>query len=84
MPDRAVPRSRARRPSRRAASASAAVTYDHLPVAECGNFWMENDQANTLAGGDVSKYSLSVDWAALAAGPRRRSPSRPATPTAGT
>jgi hypothetical protein len=43
------------------------VTYDHLPAAECGNFWLENDQANTLAGGDVSKYSLSVDWRALAA-----------------
>jgi hypothetical protein len=43
------------------------VTYDHLPAAECGNFWMENDQANTLAGGDVSKYSLSVNWARLAA-----------------
>jgi hypothetical protein len=43
------------------------VTYDHLPVTECGNFWMENDQANTLAGGDVSKYSLSVDWRRLAA-----------------
>ncbi len=27
---------------------------------------MENDQANTLAGGDVSKYSLSVDWQQLA------------------
>lgn len=44
------------------------VTYDHLPAAECGNFWMENDQANTLAGGDVSKYSLSVDWSQLADG----------------
>ncbi len=43
------------------------ATYDHLPAAECGNFWMENDQANTLAGGDVSKYSLSVDWRRLAA-----------------
>ena len=39
----------------------------HVPVVECGNFWMENDQANTLAGGDVSKYSLAVDWAELAA-----------------
>jgi hypothetical protein len=43
------------------------VTYGHVPVAECGNFWMENDQANTLAGGDVSKYSLSVNWQQLAA-----------------
>jgi predicted esterase len=40
---------------------------DHVPVVECGNFWMENDQANTLASGDVSKYSLSIDWAQLAA-----------------
>jgi hypothetical protein len=43
------------------------VTYGHLPVAECGNFWMENDQANTLAGGNVAKYSLRVNWARLAA-----------------
>jgi hypothetical protein len=42
------------------------VTYDHVPVTECGNFWMENDQGNTLGGGDVSKYSLSVDWRQLA------------------
>jgi hypothetical protein len=40
---------------------------DHIPVVECGNFWMENDQANTLATGNVSKYSLAVDWAQLAA-----------------
>jgi hypothetical protein len=40
---------------------------DHVPVAECGNFWMENDQANTLATGNVSKYALTVDWAQLAA-----------------
>jgi pimeloyl-ACP methyl ester carboxylesterase len=32
-----------------------------------GNFWMENDQADTLAGGDVSKFSLPVDWSQLAA-----------------
>ena len=42
------------------------VSYDHLPAAECGNFWLENDQANTLAGGDVAKYSLSIDWRQLA------------------
>ena len=51
---------RRRRPQRRRPA------YDHLPAAECGNFWMENDQANTLAGGDVAKYSLSVDWRQLA------------------
>jgi hypothetical protein len=37
-----------------------------IPVVECGNFWMENDQADTLATGDVTKYSLAVDWSALA------------------
>ncbi len=46
---------------------AAAGETDHIPVVECGNFWMENDQANTLATGNVSKYSLSVDWAQLAA-----------------
>ncbi len=40
---------------------------DHVPVAECGNTWMENDQANTLATGNVSKYALAVDWSQLAA-----------------
>jgi predicted esterase len=40
---------------------------DHVPVVECGNFWMESDQANTLATGNVSKYSLTVDWSQLAA-----------------
>jgi dienelactone hydrolase len=33
-----------------------------------GNFWMENDQADTLAGGDVSKFSQLVDWSALSSG----------------
>jgi hypothetical protein len=42
------------------------VTYDHQPVTECGNFWMENDQANTLATGDVAKYALTVNWHQLA------------------
>ena len=40
---------------------------NHVPVSECSNYWMESDQANTLATGDVSKYSLSVDWPQLAA-----------------
>ncbi|HET9718642.1 MAG TPA: hypothetical protein VFP55_01040 [Solirubrobacteraceae bacterium] len=53
------------------------VTYDHLPAAECGNFWMENDQANTLAGGNVARYSLSIDWSRLAAHVRTPAP----TPT---
>ncbi len=40
---------------------------EHIPVAECGNMWMENDQANTLATGDVSKYALAVNWSQLKA-----------------
>jgi predicted esterase len=47
---------------------------NHTPVVECGNFWMENDQANTLAAGDVSKYSLAVNWAQLAAGAQTPEP----------
>jgi hypothetical protein len=40
-----------------------------VPTVECANNWMENDQANTLRGSapDVSRYSLTVDWPALAA-----------------
>jgi hypothetical protein len=37
----------------------------NIPVAECGNFWMDNDQANTLAAANVSKYALAVDWSQL-------------------
>ena len=33
-----------------------------------GNFWMEDDQADTLYSGDVSKFSLLVDWSQLGAG----------------
>jgi pimeloyl-ACP methyl ester carboxylesterase len=40
---------------------------DHVPVTECANFWMESDQANTLATQNVSKYSLAVDWSQLSA-----------------
>ena len=32
-----------------------------------GNFWGEDDQADTLAAGDVSKFSQVVDWSSLAA-----------------
>jgi hypothetical protein len=32
-----------------------------------GNFWMEDDQADTLAQGDVSKFAQTIDWSALAA-----------------
>ena len=40
---------------------------NHVPVIECSNYWMESDQANTLATGNVSKYSLTLDWSQLAA-----------------
>ena len=32
-----------------------------------GNFWMEDDQADTLATRDVSRFSLLLDWSQLAA-----------------
>jgi pimeloyl-ACP methyl ester carboxylesterase len=41
---------------------------DGIINAVTGNFWMENDQADTLANGDVSKFSLLVNWSQLAAG----------------
>lgn len=50
--------------------APAPPADQHVPVFECGNFWNENDQAQTLATGDVSKYSGQLDWRALA---RKRS-----------
>jgi len=40
---------------------------NHVPVVECSNYWMESDQANTLATGNVSKYALTLDWSQLAA-----------------
>jgi hypothetical protein len=40
---------------------------DHVPVVECSNFWMESGQANALATGDVSQYSLPIDWSQLQA-----------------
>jgi dienelactone hydrolase len=43
-----------------------ALGADGLARAVIGNYWMENDQADTLAGGDVSKFSLLVDWTKLA------------------
>ncbi|HVB91927.1 MAG TPA: hypothetical protein VND70_07480 [Acidimicrobiales bacterium] len=46
--------------------AGSAAMSGTIPVAECANFWMENDQADTLAAGNVSKYSLAVDWTQLA------------------
>ncbi len=45
----------------------AALGLDGLARSITGNFWMEDDQADALAGGDVSKFSLLVDWSALGA-----------------
>jgi pimeloyl-ACP methyl ester carboxylesterase len=44
-----------------------ALGADGITRSVTGNFWMENDQAETLQGGDVSKFSLLVDWSQLAA-----------------
>ncbi|HEX4012245.1 MAG TPA: prolyl oligopeptidase family serine peptidase [Solirubrobacteraceae bacterium] len=46
----------------------ATLGLDGLARTITGNFWMEDDQADTLAAGDVSKFSLLVNWAQLAAG----------------
>ncbi len=43
-----------------------ALGADGIARSVTGNFWMEDDQADTLASGDVSKFSLSVNWSALA------------------
>jgi pimeloyl-ACP methyl ester carboxylesterase len=40
---------------------------DGIARTVTGNFWMEDDQADTLAGGDVSKFSQLVNWPALEA-----------------
>ena len=40
---------------------------DGIARSVTGNFWMEDDQADTLASGDVSKFSQVVDWSALEA-----------------
>ncbi len=57
-----------------AASAQAALAatpvgstlgLDGLARTVTGNFWMEDDQADTLATGDVSKFSELVNWSAL-------------------
>jgi dienelactone hydrolase len=55
----------------------AALGADGLARSITGNFWMEDDQADTLAGADVSKFSMLIDWDALAA--RRSTP--PPQPT---
>jgi dienelactone hydrolase len=45
-----------------------ALGADGIARSVTGNFWMEDDQADTLAAGDVSKFSLTVDWSQLAGG----------------
>ncbi len=44
-----------------------ALGADGIARSVTGNFWMEDDQADTLAGGDVSKFSELIDWSALGA-----------------
>ena len=44
-----------------------ALGADGITRSVTGNFWMENDQAETLESGDVSKFSLLVNWSQLAA-----------------
>ncbi len=39
---------------------------DGLARSITGNFWMEDDQADTLATGNVSSFSLPVNWSQLA------------------
>ena len=39
-----------------------------------GNFWMEDNQADTLFGGDVSKFSHVVDWSRLRSRASTREP----------
>ncbi|MBB6627151.1 peptidase [Nocardioides sp. KIGAM211] len=41
-----------------------------------GNFWMEDNQADTLAGGDVSTFSQKISWARLRAKASTREPVR--------
>lgn len=64
-PTKALPDSEVAAELEEQLAAGAGENANHVPVAECGNFWMEGDQANTLATGDVSKYALSVDWSQL-------------------
>jgi hypothetical protein len=45
-----------------------------LPNTVTANFWAEDDQAGTLAAGDVSKFSRPVDWTALARKRRTKPP----------
>lgn len=42
-------------------------TQSATRLTDLGNFWMEDHQAEALTQGDVSAFSLGVDWAQLAA-----------------
>ncbi|WP_249009510.1 prolyl oligopeptidase family serine peptidase [Conexibacter sp. DBS9H8] len=44
---------------------SSELGLDGLARAITGNFWMEDDQASTLASRNVSKFSLLLPWARL-------------------
>lgn len=47
---------------------------DGLARYVTGNFWMEDNQADTLFGGDVSRFSRVVDWSRLRQRARTREP----------
>src|SRR5579884_1289821 len=49
------------------APVAGALGADGATLLVTGNFWGEDDQADTLATGDVSKFSALVHWAQLAA-----------------
>ena len=45
-----------------------------IPGLLTANFWAEDDQAETLASGDVSKFSHVISWTALARHEKTRPP----------
>ena len=47
---------------------------DGLARYVTGNFWMEDNQADTLHGGDVSRFHRLVDWSRLARRASTREP----------
>ena len=49
-------------------SLPVAGSYAYAAGAADGNVWNEADQADTLASGDVSKFSQEIDWSQLTAG----------------
>ena len=52
----------------------AAYGSDGITSLVTGNFWGEDDQADTLAGGNVSKFSHVITWRGLAAHERTSPP----------